>query len=195
MEEEFQALIHNHTWDMVLAPPSKNIIGCKWVYKIKQKTDGTIDMYKARLVAKDSSLFILRGRTYTILILMYVTTLFSQSSMLDCKPINSPVAAGACLSLHDGDPLEDLSVYQSIVGSIQYLTLSRPDIAFAINQIGLAILMIVVLSAVLLFFLVPIRYLLIPLGGHIFSSPPTGLVTFLLGDVIGASVHRFVSSS
>lgn len=33
-------------------PKGKNIIGCKWVYKIKRKADGTIDRYKACLVAK-----------------------------------------------------------------------------------------------------------------------------------------------
>jgi histone deacetylase 1/2 len=30
----------------------ENIIGCKWVFKIKRKLDGSIDRYKGRLVAK-----------------------------------------------------------------------------------------------------------------------------------------------
>jgi hypothetical protein len=51
MDNEFQALQKNKTWHLVPPPKGKNIIDCKWVYKIK-KADGTIDKYKARLVAK-----------------------------------------------------------------------------------------------------------------------------------------------
>jgi histone deacetylase 1/2 len=42
----------NETWHFVLAKHGKNIIYCKWVYKIKRSSDGTIDRYKARLVTK-----------------------------------------------------------------------------------------------------------------------------------------------
>jgi histone deacetylase 1/2 len=52
MNSEHQALLQNRTWHLVPRPKSKNIIGCKWVYKIKRKADGTIDSYKAHLVAK-----------------------------------------------------------------------------------------------------------------------------------------------
>jgi histone deacetylase 1/2 len=52
MEEEYDALLKNKTWH--LGPPnmSKNIIDCKWVYRVKKNADGTIDRYKVRLVAK-----------------------------------------------------------------------------------------------------------------------------------------------
>ena len=52
MIEELQALEKTHTWDLVDLPRGKSIIGCKWVYKIKTKSDGTIELYKARFVAK-----------------------------------------------------------------------------------------------------------------------------------------------
>nr|QBH67459.1 hypothetical protein UE_1393 [Ustilago esculenta] len=42
----------NNTWTVVNAPDNANIIGCQWVFKVKWKGDGTIDKYKARLVAQ-----------------------------------------------------------------------------------------------------------------------------------------------
>ncbi|KAJ9539359.1 hypothetical protein OSB04_032092 [Centaurea solstitialis] len=53
MQEELQALDKAHTWEFVPLPPSKSRIGSKRVFKIKTKFDGSIDRYKARLVAKD----------------------------------------------------------------------------------------------------------------------------------------------
>ena len=52
MNSEHSALLQNRTWHLVPPPKGKNIIYCKWVYKIKRKADGTIDRYKAHLVAK-----------------------------------------------------------------------------------------------------------------------------------------------
>ena len=46
------ALDENETWDLVPLPNIKNVIGCKWVYKVKHNSDGTVSRYKARLVAK-----------------------------------------------------------------------------------------------------------------------------------------------
>jgi hypothetical protein len=47
MDDEFGALQKNRTWHLVLAKSGANVIDCKWVYKIKRKSDGTIDRYKA----------------------------------------------------------------------------------------------------------------------------------------------------
>lgn len=55
MNAEIRALVSNHTWDIVQAPPSVRPIGCKWVDKIKRGLDGTIERYKARLVGKGYS--------------------------------------------------------------------------------------------------------------------------------------------
>ena len=51
MKEELDALHKTGTWDLVDLPSGKSAIGCKWVYKIKTRSDGTIDHYKARLVS------------------------------------------------------------------------------------------------------------------------------------------------
>lgn len=52
MDSEFSALLRNKTWHLVPPPRGKNIIDCKWVYKVKKKADGSIDRYKAHLVSK-----------------------------------------------------------------------------------------------------------------------------------------------
>ena len=54
MAEELQALGDNHTWDVVQCPPNVKSIGCKWIYLIKLRFDGTLDRNKARLVVLDN---------------------------------------------------------------------------------------------------------------------------------------------
>ena len=46
------ALAENETWDLVDAPKEVKPIGCRWVYKVKYNTDGSVNRYKDRLVAK-----------------------------------------------------------------------------------------------------------------------------------------------
>jgi hypothetical protein len=53
MDDEYFALLKNSTWHLVPPSQGKNVIDCRWVYRIKTKADGTLDRYKARLGAKD----------------------------------------------------------------------------------------------------------------------------------------------
>jgi len=57
--------------------------------------------------------------------------------MSDCKPIGTPLSTSEKLSIHEGSPLgeKDITQYRSIVGALQYLTLTRPDIAFSVNKV------------------------------------------------------------
>jgi transposase InsO family protein len=52
MTAEIHALETNQTWSLTSLPHGKVPIGCKWVYKVKLRSDDTLERYKARLVAK-----------------------------------------------------------------------------------------------------------------------------------------------
>ena len=52
MYAEYLALLDNHTWSLVPKNATMNVIGCQWIFKLKFKYDGSIDHYKAQLVAK-----------------------------------------------------------------------------------------------------------------------------------------------
>ncbi|CAL2279421.1 unnamed protein product [Prunus armeniaca] len=297
MTEEYDALMRNQTWSLVPISPNMNIVGCKWVFRVKRKADGTIERHKARLVAKgynqkegfdyyetfspvvkpatirtilalavsqnwilqqldvrnaflngilqeevymvqppgfvdplhpkhvcrlhkalyglkqaprawfqrltsfllgqgflhsksDASLFIHHSSTFSIYVLVYVDDLIvtgQNASVINtfidklcstfasrklgalhfflgmevtrcanqlslsqaryasdllkkfkmdlCKPCPTPLLSSQRLSAHDGDSLSDPETYRSMVGGLQYLTLSRPDIAYAVNQV------------------------------------------------------------
>ena len=51
MGTEIDAQEENHTWTIEDLPPGKRAIGSQWVYKVKHNSDGTVERYKARLVA------------------------------------------------------------------------------------------------------------------------------------------------
>lgn len=54
MNDELTALERNNTWVFTTLPADKHAIGCKWVYRIKYKSNGDIERYKARLVVLDN---------------------------------------------------------------------------------------------------------------------------------------------
>jgi Reverse transcriptase (RNA-dependent DNA polymerase)/Integrase core domain/gag-polypeptide of LTR copia-type len=52
MNDELGALAKNQTWELVQLPQGKQAVGCKWIYKTKFNSDGSVERYKARLVAR-----------------------------------------------------------------------------------------------------------------------------------------------
>ncbi|RVW44406.1 Retrovirus-related Pol polyprotein from transposon RE1 [Vitis vinifera] len=110
----------------------------------------------------DSSMFLHFGKATTLIVLVYVDDilitgssstqissliakldsvfalrdldLLHRTEMFDTKPANTPGAIGKNLSKFDGDPMADVTHYRSVVGALQYVTLTRPDIAFAVNK-------------------------------------------------------------
>jgi hypothetical protein len=52
MQKEYDALIKNGTWKLVDPPFGKKPIGCKWVFKNKYRSYGSLDKHKSRLMEK-----------------------------------------------------------------------------------------------------------------------------------------------
>ena len=67
----------------------------------------------------------------------YVSDVLSRVGMTTCKPVSTPLSTLEKLSVHEGEPLgpNDATQYRSIVGALQYLTLTRPDISFSVNKV------------------------------------------------------------
>ena len=57
--------------------------------------------------------------------------------MSECHPTATSADARTKLSATDGAPVADPSEYRSLAGALQYLTLTRPDLAFAVQQVCL----------------------------------------------------------
>ncbi|XP_026442236.1 uncharacterized protein LOC113341659 [Papaver somniferum] len=66
----------------------------------------------------------------------YSIDILRKHDMLGCKPCKTPVGSGPRVSAYDGDPLKDAASYRSLVGGLQYLTLTRPDISFVVNYVS-----------------------------------------------------------
>jgi hypothetical protein len=67
----------------------------------------------------------------------YMLDILKRAIMADCKPCTTPVDLQAKLAEDSGPPVEDASQFRSIAGALQYLTFTRPDIAYAVQQICL----------------------------------------------------------
>ncbi|KAH9673545.1 retrovirus-related pol polyprotein from transposon RE1 [Citrus sinensis] len=65
----------------------------------------------------------------------YILDLLHRTEFLHSKPMTTPAVSGRRLSLFDGDLLSNPTEYRSVVGALQYLTITRPDISFAVNQV------------------------------------------------------------
>ncbi|XP_042962629.1 uncharacterized mitochondrial protein AtMg00820-like [Carya illinoinensis] len=52
ISHELTALMQHGKWELVPPSPHYNSLGCKWVFRVKCKSDGSVDRFKARLMAK-----------------------------------------------------------------------------------------------------------------------------------------------
>ncbi|XP_014660545.1 uncharacterized protein LOC106804288 [Setaria italica] len=119
--------------DMVLTASTstllQHIVGqLKTAFAIKDM--GPVHYFLGINVHRDSSGFFLSQRHYAI-------ELLERAGMCNCKPVATPADTKPKISSTDGKPLHDASFYRSMAGALQYLTITRPDIAYAVQQLCL----------------------------------------------------------
>lgn len=67
----------------------------------------------------------------------YALEVLDRADMLNCKPVPTPVDTSSKFSASVGRPLSNPTHYRSLAGALQYLTLTRPDISYAVQQVCL----------------------------------------------------------
>lgn len=87
---------------------------------------GLLHHFLGIAVIRDSSGLFLSQR-------QYILDLLNRAGMLDCHPSHTPVDTSFKLSAN-GDPFSDPTLYRSLAGALQYLTITRPEISFAVQQ-------------------------------------------------------------
>lgn len=89
-----------------------------------------LDHFLGVSVRRSSDQRVLSQRQYTL-------DIIDRSGMRDCKPSTTPVNTYANVSIDTGPPMADLTAYRSLLGALQYLTFTQPDIAYAVQQVCL----------------------------------------------------------
>ncbi|GJZ06737.1 ribonuclease H-like domain-containing protein [Tanacetum coccineum] len=197
MLDEYNALIKNNTWVLVPRPLDANIVRSLWLFRHKYNANGSLNRYKARLVANGSTqlsgidvdetfspvvkpatirtvlslaisrhwhvhqrdvknaflhefsmtnlgplnyflgVSVTRNRSGMFLSQQkYASEVLERAGMLTCNPCRTPVDTYYKLSA-DGDHVSDPTLYRSLAGELQYLTFTRPDISYAVQQVCL----------------------------------------------------------
>ena len=120
----------------------------------------------------------------------YTEEIIARANMSNYKPVTTPVDVKGKLSAHGGSPVADPTLYRSLAGALQYLTFTRPDIAYVVQQCCLYMhdLRDAHLNAMKRI----IRYLQGTLnhGLHLYSSSPTRLITYTDADWAGCPDTR-----
>ncbi|GJY89938.1 ribonuclease H-like domain-containing protein [Tanacetum coccineum] len=134
-----------------------------WLFKHKFHADGTLSRYKACLVANGSSqqlgvdfdetfsLVVKPATIYTVLSLdvshrnstglflsqsKYALQLLERTHIVHCNPSGTPVDTESKLG-PEGVPVQDTTLYRSLTRGLQYLTFTRPDLSYAVQQVCL----------------------------------------------------------
>ncbi|GJT16529.1 ribonuclease H-like domain-containing protein [Tanacetum coccineum] len=143
---------------------------------------GALNYFFDISVTRDSTSMFLSQKKYAM-------TLLERAHMTNCNSVRTPVDTESKLG-SDGDPVSDPTLYRSLAGSLQYLTFTRPDISYAVQQICLFMHdprepHLAALKRIL-------RYLrgTLDFGLQLYASPSTYLVAYTNADWAGCPTTR-----
>ncbi|CAA0817787.1 cysteine-rich RLK (RECEPTOR-like protein kinase) 8, partial [Striga hermonthica] len=66
----------------------------------------------------------------------YIVDLLKRTGMIDSKGLLSPMVGSPLLSKFSGQPMEDPKLFRSVVGALQYATISRPELSYSVNKVS-----------------------------------------------------------
>ncbi|XP_026396363.1 uncharacterized protein LOC113290997 [Papaver somniferum] len=137
---------------MVDLPPGKSVVGSKWVYKIKTNSEGSylkeIHTLKLHLSScfemKDLGLLrfflgIEAGKSssgYFISQVKYATDILQRAVLTDSKIVDTPLELNVKLNCYEGQALSNPTLYRHLVRSLNYLTITRPNICHAVHVVS-----------------------------------------------------------
>lgn len=120
----------------------------------------------------------------------YALDILARAHMSNCNPCHTPVDTNSKSSSSTGSLLSQPTVYRSLVGALQYLTLTRPDISYAVQQVCLFMhaprdTHMALLKRILRYVCGTLDY-----GLHIYRSPTLDLVAYSDADWAGCPDTR-----
>ena len=103
----------------------KHFLGCQF----EMKDLGPLNYFLGIEVSSSTDGYYLTQAKYT-------SDLISRASITDSKIVDTPIEYNYRLNSHDGESLSDATIYKYLVGSLIYLTVSRPDISYAVHVVS-----------------------------------------------------------
>ena len=103
----------------------KNFLGCQF----EMKDLGSFDYFLSLEVFSSADGYYLTQAKYTF-------GLISQANITNSKIVNTPIKYNCRLNSHDGESLSDATLYRQLVRSLIYLTVTRPDISYAVHVVS-----------------------------------------------------------
>ena len=102
------------------------ILNLNKVFELKDM--GTLSYFLGLQIQRSTKGFIVTQTKYS-------TDLLTKHNMVHCSPCKTPCVPNVRLSATCGQPIIDIHAYHSLVGSLHYLTFTRPNISFAVHQV------------------------------------------------------------